>query len=270
MRLNITHKTVYRYEHAPFFSAQVFRLTPRTNVSQHVLRWKIESIGGLSPWTDAFGNTCHTLVIDDPPERIEVRASGEVVTEDVHGILKGEPGDLPLEIYLRQTEQTEPDAAILDFANGFADALAADRIGGLHKLMEEIRSRVEYVIGTSDAQSTAQDAFAGGQGVCQDHAHLFIGSLRALGIPARYVSGYLYDGEQTDPHSAGHAWAAAWVDGLGWVSFDVSNCKSATENHVSIAVGLDYDSAAPIRGVRGGGVGSELLDVEVHLSDSQQ
>lgn len=270
MRLSITHKTIYHYEDPPIFSAQVIRLTPRTNRSQHLVRWRIEPAAGLKDWTDAFGNVCHTLVLDEPRDRIEIIASGEVVTSDVGGVLPREDGELPLEIFLRQTDQTKPDSALKEFAQSFSGRLSENRIDGLHDLMGEISNRVEYHTGETDALATAVEAFAAGRGVCQDHAHIFIGCARAIGGPARYISGYLYDGEQSEVYVAGHAWAAAWVADLGWVSFDVSNGKSATENYVSVAVGLDYETAAPIRGVRSGGIGEEVLDVTVNVSAAQQ
>lgn len=270
MRLNIIHKTTYRYEDPPIFSAEVIRLTPRTNASQHLVRWRIEPSAGLSAWTDAFGNVSHTLVVDEPRERIDIVASGEVVTSETNGVLPREEGELPLEVFLRRTPQTRLDDDIAAFAAGFTDRVAANPLDGLHQMMGEIRDRVDYDTGKTDALATAIEAFAAGRGVCQDHAHIFIGCARALGFPARYVSGYLYDGEQSDAYVAGHAWAAAWVDDLGWVSFDVSNCKSASESYVSVAVGLDYETAAPIRGVRSGGTGGENLDVEVNVSAAQQ
>lgn len=270
MRLNIQHKTVYRYEDAPIFSAQVFRLTPRTNISQHVLRWRIDTVGSLSAWTDAFGNACHTLVIDDPPDLLEITARGEVVTSDVNGVLPRESGELPLEVFLRQTDQTEPDEAIVDFAEDHRAPLEANRLDGLHALMGAIGDRVEYETGKTDVTSTAVEAFAAGHGVCQDQAHIFMSIARELGVPTRYVSGYLYDGEQAAPHVAGHAWAESWVDGLGWVSFDVSNCKSATDRYVGLAVGLDYDTACPIRGVRTGGAEDEALEVFIQIGANQQ
>mgnify|MGYP003625479304 CR=1 FL=1 len=270
MRLNITHKTTYRYDDPPIFSAQVIRLTPRTNASQHLVRWRIEPGAGMSGWTDAFGNSCQTLVLDEPCDRIDIIASGEVVTSDVSGVLPREDGELPLEIFLRQTDQTKLDGPLKEFAHSFSGRLSGNRIDALHELMGEISDRVEYHTAKTDAHATAAEAFALGRGVCQDHAHIFIGCARALGVPARYISGYLYDGEQSASYVAGHAWAAAWIDGLGWVSFDVSNCKSATDRYVSIAVGLDYESAAPIRGIRSGGVGAEELDVAVNVSAAQQ
>ena len=270
MRLNITHKTTYRYEYPPIFSAEVIRLTPRTNISQHLGRWRIEPSAGLSAWSDAFGNVSHMLVVDEPRNRIDIIASGEVVTSETNGVLPRDEGELPLEAFLRNTTQTMLSAEIRDFAHGFAERVSENALDGLHQLMGEIRECVDYHTGSTDALATAAEAFAAGRGVCQDHAHILIGCARALGFPARYVSGYLYDGEQSDAYVAGHAWAAAWVAGLGWVSFDVSNCKSATENYVSVAVGLDYETAAPIRGVRSGGAGDEDLDVEVYVSQSQQ
>ena len=270
MRLNITHKTTYQYDEPPNFSAQVIRLTPRTNISQHLVRWRVEPSGGLSAWTDAFGNVSHMLVVDEPRDRIDIIASGEVVTAETNGVLPREDGELPLEVFLRRTTQTQIDAEIREFAQSFAGRVAENTPDGLHQLMGAIRERVDYHTGKTDALATAIEAFASGRGVCQDHAHIFIGCARALGFPARYVSGYLYDGEQSEAYVAGHAWAAAWVADLGWVSFDVSNSKSATENYVSVAVGLDYETAAPIRGVRSGGQGNEDLDVAVNVSAVQQ
>jgi transglutaminase-like putative cysteine protease len=270
MRLNVSHKTTYSYDDPPIFSAQVIRLTPRTNASQHLVRWRIEPAVGLSAWTDAFGNSCHTLVLDEPRDRIDIVASGEVVTSDVNGVLPREDGELPLEVFLRHTDQTKLDAGLREFAQTFSEGLSRNRLDTLHELMGQIRGRVDYHTGRTDALATAIEAFSSGLGVCQDHAHIFIGCARALGVPARYVSGYLYDGEQSEAYVAGHAWAAAWVEDLGWVSFDVSNCKSATDGYVSVAVGLDYETAAPIRGVRSGGVGDEVLDVEVNVSAAQQ
>ena len=112
MRLNITHKTTYRYIDPPIFSAEVIRLTPRTNISQHLVRWRIEPSAGLSAWTDAFGNVSHMLVVDEPRDRIDIIASGEVVTTETNGVLPREDGELPLEVFLRRTTQTKLNAEI--------------------------------------------------------------------------------------------------------------------------------------------------------------
>ena len=103
-----------------------------------------------------------------------------------------------------------------------------------------------------------------GTGVCQDHAHVFVTAARLLGLPARYVSGYLFveDGQE----DASHAWAEVAVEGLGWVGFDVANQISPDERYVRLAVGLDYREAAPISGVRRG-AGGETLEVDVSVTD---
>jgi transglutaminase-like putative cysteine protease len=104
--------------------------------------------------------------------------------------------------------------------------------------------------------------------VCQDHAHIFIAAARTIGVPARYVTGYLVTGDAADAH---HAWAEAWVEGLGWVGFDVANRVCPTERHVRLACGLDAGYAAPITGSRKGGAEEKLdVAVEVQQQSAQQ
>jgi transglutaminase-like putative cysteine protease len=130
--------------------------------------------------------------------------------------------------------------------------------------MNRVRDRLDYRPGATDATTTATAALAQGYGVCQDHSHVFIAAARFLGIPARYVSGYLWTGVDDRPYDASHAWTEAHVPGLGWVGFDAANRICPTENYVRVAVGLDYDAAAPVRGLRRGPA-EESLDVEVHV-----
>lgn len=257
MLLEISHRTTYRYDASPASSTQVLRLTPRSDAGQNVLDWRIDAGADPEPWRDGFGNQCHTLALENPPRRIDIVARGRVSTARTNGVLP--PDDSPPELFLQQTSRTRPARELAEFASGFR----GKRLDVFHDLMAAIRDRVAYRTGVTNVRSTASETFAAGRGVCQDHAHIFIGCARRLGVPARYVSGYLYDGDAT--HAAGHAWAAAWIDDLGWVGFDVSNCTCATERHVSLAVGLDYDSASPVRGVRTGG-GRESLEVAVRVS----
>ena len=143
-----------------------------------------------------------------------------------------------------------------------------DTLDRLHALLGAVRDRVEYVPGATDTHTSAAEALADGKGVCQDHAHIFIAAARTLAIPARYVTGYLVlDGQSTaDAH---HAWAEAWVEGLGWVGFDVANRVCPTDCYVRLAVGLDAGYAAPIIGSRRGGE-TETLDVSVTVQQQQQ
>ena len=118
----------------------------------------------------------------------------------------------------------------------------------LHALSALIRERVAYEAGRTHSATTAEEAIGQAAGVCQDHAHIFIGAARASGVPARYVSGYLLMDDRIE-QEATHAWAEAHVEGLGWVGFDVSNGISPDPRYVRVATGSDYRDAAPITGI---------------------
>jgi transglutaminase-like putative cysteine protease len=138
------------------------------------------------------------------------------------------------------------------------------RLDRLHHLMALVRDRVAYEAGTTHAHTTAADALAEGRGVCQDHAHVFISAARVLGTPARYVNGYFVSGGD-GPSEAHHAWAEAWVEGLGWVGFDPANAMCPTDRYIRLNTGLDALSAAPVRGLRRGD-SEESLDVIVEVA----
>ena len=107
---------------------------------------------------------------------------------------------------------------------------------------------MSYLAGATSTASTAAEALAQGQGVCQDHAHVFVSAARLLGIPARYVVGYLMAQEGSQALRETHAWAEAWVDGLGWIGFDSTNGLCVTDHYVRLCCGLDAHDAAPVRG----------------------
>jgi len=265
LRINIRHRTIYHYDHPIRFSAQYLRLTPRTNASQRVLRWSVEGEGRLTPWSDGFGNLCHTLVNDELVDQVVVDATGVVETTDVAGILP-EEGILPIKVYLRPTPLTRLDPAIRSFVAPLEKVVRANRLEGAHALSNALADRIVYEEGSTHVHSTASEVLQDGVGVCQDMAHIFIACARALGLPARYVSGYLYTGNDTQTQVASHAWAAVWIEDLGWVSFDLANRVCGTERHVGIAFALDYAGAAPVRGIRSGGSAREILDVQVTVS----
>ena len=151
-------------------------------------------------------------------------------------------------------------AAIRDLA---ARARGGDEIARLHDLMALVRDAVDYERGTTHGGTTAAEALALGRGVCQDHAHVFVSAARSLGIPARYVTGYMATGAPGEAaEAAHHAWAEAHVPSLGWIGFDVANRICPDELYVRLACGLDAEQAAPVRGSRRGG-GEESLDVSV-------
>jgi transglutaminase-like putative cysteine protease len=117
-------------------------------------------------------------------------------------------------------------------------------------------------------QDSAAVAFKSGEGVCQDHAHVFIAAARAVGMPARYVSGYLYTGDTSD--AASHAWVDVWLGPeIGWHSLDVTHQRPAVRTYCRLAVGRDYLDAAPVRGMRQGG-GGEKMQALVMVAESAQ
>jgi transglutaminase-like putative cysteine protease len=265
LRIIIRHRTVYHYDHPVRFSAQYLRLTPRTNASQRVVRWSVEGEGRLTAWSDGFGNVCHTLVRDEVADQVAVDASGIVETTELNGVLPDD-GVLPLKVFLRPTDLTRPDPAVREFVAPLEETTRAKPLDGAHALSWAVIERVAYEEGSTHVHSTAAEVLADGRGVCQDMAHLFITCARCLGLPARYVSGYLYTGDHAEPAVASHAWAAVWIDALGWVSFDLANRICGTERHVGLAYALDYAGAAPLRGIRQGGSSGEILDVQVMVT----
>lgn len=266
MKLSIEHETRYRFGQPAQHSIQYLRLTPRADESQTVVNWQILTPGKLKPWQDGFGNPSHVSVQDGAHDEIAVLVRGEVQTYNTFGIVSVDDGLPPL-MFLRDTRYTRIEGGVLDFAAPYVERCSDEgTIAALHALMWGLHQTVDYNPGYTDVESTAAEALEHGHGVCQDHAHLFIACCRVLGVPARYVSGYLYDeNDERGVGLASHAWAEAYLDDLGWVSFDPTNGISATEAYVRLAVAFDYAGACPIRGLRKGG-GIEVMSVRVNVS----
>lgn len=260
MRVTIRHVTTYTYAAPVRYSIQSLRLTPPSFEGQRVTRWKIEAPGfeRAPSFRDAFGNVAHLVSVAAPHDRLTIAATGTVEVEDRAGVVRGLDEQMPVRVYGRDTALTRPDAALADLAHGLPDGQILDK---LHALMARLREKMAYQTGATDARTTAAEALARGKGVCQDFAHAFIGAARCLGLPARYVTGYLA-GKEKGESEAHHAWAESWVDGLGWVGFDPANGASPTDRYVRLACGLDALTAAPIRGVWTGASG-DTLEVSV-------
>ncbi len=265
MRVSIVHETVYRYRSPATYSIQYLRLSPRSSRRQKVMSWKLDAPGAVRPWVDPFGNEAHVLVIDRPHEEIRVRARGQVEVQETADV--EDPGPHPPSVFLRPTRLTDATGGLGELADQFAAPIRRDRAAGLQALMLGVRERVDYRPGITHAATAASEAFTAGAGVCQDHAHIFIACCRRLGLPARYVSGYLAVDE--GGRMASHAWAEAWLDGIGWRGYDVSNRIQPAGRHIRLAVGLDYLDACPVRGFHRGGAG-ESLEVEVRVNDMTQ
>jgi transglutaminase-like putative cysteine protease len=262
MRIAIEHVTRYTYHSEARYSVQSLRFRPAHFAGHAVCNWAISTDPGgqATQAVDGFGNAIELLTISEPHRQITIRAQGVVDVEDRNGVVAGLPEAVPARVYLRRTRLTMPDPAIERITAG---ARKLEPIPRLHAIMAAIRDAVEYRTGSTSVATTAAEAVAAGHGVCQDHAHIFITAARLTGIPARYVTGYLLldDESHADAH---HAWAEAWIDGLGWVGFDAANGLCPTDRYVRLAAALDAAHAAPVRGTRRGG-DAEHLDVEVKV-----
>ncbi|MXO87973.1 transglutaminase family protein [Alteraurantiacibacter aestuarii] len=267
MRLAINHTTHYVFDQPVKHALQRLRLTPKATQGQIIVDWTMSFEGAVLELEYDDQNFNHTSLISVLPgtQEVVVRCQGTVDTNDSAGVLGTHSGFLPLWSFLAQTKRTRPGPKL----NALIAAVRRnddDKLAMLHSLSAATIEAVKYEIGVTHVDTTAEQALADGGGVCQDHAQIFIGAARALGIPARYVSGYLMMNDRIQ-QEATHAWAEAHVEGLGWVGFDVSNGISPDERYVRVATGRDYRDAAPITGTS---YGASTKDLTVDLSVEQQ
>lgn len=259
MRLAISHQTLYHYTTPPSATVQTLRLTPRNNPRQQILQWFVRSNGQMTDnLTDGYGNLNQTLALYQPPATIEITVNGVVETLD-QAVLPAEA--LSPVIFLRETPLTQADAHLRDFAQTLGGEKKVS-LRTLYALMEAVAEKVVYTPHVTHVNTTAAQAFALQAGVCQDHAHVLLSCCRVLGIPARYVSGYLYSEGHWGAQMASHAWVEVWHSGA-WHGLDASNCQRVNGSYLRLASGLDYQDACPIRGWRNGGTGEAL---EVHVA----
>lgn len=259
MRLKITHRTEYRYDEPVAYALQRLRLIPQNAAMQTVTSWNLAITGAREEvrFFDHFGNETRLVSVEGETRLIAIEASGEVETSDTAGVSGSHGGFAPLWFFQQETPLTGVGPGIRTLAASIGEG---DEVARLHRLTDAIRERVAYVIGATDSATAAEDALQAGSGVCQDHAHVFAASARAMGFPARYVSGYLKLAEVEQ--AATHAWAEAHVPSLGWVAFDAANGICPDETYVRIATGRDYRDAMPISGIRHGS-GEEHLAVRI-------
>lgn len=263
MRIRISHSIAYTYAEPVRQLRQVLRLTPRDHDGQHVMSWRIApSIDGrLHAGQDPFGNIVHDFTAEGPIEGYIIEINGLVETIDLAGAVRGVVEKVPPDVFMRDTRLTQANEPLRALADK-----AANRDGGdltrLHALMETIHRDLRCVPTDDHLGIGAAACAEAGEGIPQDVAHVFMTCARLLGVPARYVSGYVAASD-TLPHADGaHAWAEAWLPDYGWLGFDAANGLCPIDTHVRVAAGLDYADAAPVRGARTGGHGESLL-VEV-------
>lgn len=274
-RLRVVHSTGYAYKSPVTASFNEARLTPRSDSRQNVILNRVETIPATRSYryVDYWGTAVTSFDLHAPHTELEVTSSSVVETDR---------GELPEEKVSWDDLGTE---AVID---GFDEVLGSthytptskrivrvgQKIAKDHDPLEAViaaanwvHSELEYVPGTTGVHSSGLDAHREGKGVCQDFAHLTLILLRGMGIPARYVSGYLHPnpeaavGDTIDGQS--HAWIQAWTG--GWWNYDPTNDTDITEQYISVGVGRDYSDVSPLKGIYSG-EGSTDLDVVVEIS----
>jgi transglutaminase-like putative cysteine protease len=275
MFYSIRHVTRFRYSAPVRESVMELRMQPRSEGPQTLRSFQINTTprSQLYAYTDHFGNAVyHFNVLKSHEElRIEAQAMIEIarvlplpeatdmlewerynsynLTDEHFDLL--EPSKFAfvsptLAAFLRETSLEKP---------------GADPFSALKRLNTAIHDSFEYEVGVTQVHSPIDHALEGRRGVCQDFTHIMIAVARHWGIPARYISGYLYHRPQSTDRSgadATHAWMEAWLPSLGWVGFDPTNNIPAGERHIRAAAGRDYADVPPARGTYKGGAESEL------------
>lgn len=282
MRYLLTHRTAYTYGSPIYESFNEVRLQPCSDETQLCLEFDlaIDPPTTVITFRDFYGNIVHDFGVPYLHDHLTIEATSDVVTfadatTPITGPKPGEADQSPRLVVLAadplildaQAEFLSPSTYIaLEAASrDLATALRAQEpettaFAFLRRAATYIRTHFTYRLGTTNVHSTVADVIAGGSGVCQDYAHLLLSLCRHVGLPARYVSGYLGDVAQS---GASHAWAEAYMPPYGWVGIDPTLGSLCTGRHVKIAIGRDYADVAVVRGTYRGS-GEATLSVEVN------
>jgi transglutaminase-like putative cysteine protease/predicted glutamine amidotransferase len=281
-RMEVVHRTSYRYDKPVERSSQVLRLTPIHDRLQSVLSHAIElSVDGKSrDYDDVFGNRTRRVEIDTPYSELTITARSVVDLLDTDP-LSFRPlhkrWTIPLvwmpwqrhmlQPYLLPEELPDSELEELtEYAMSFVERNDDDLFDTLLDLNSSIKREYEYRQGSTTNYTTPFDVYTNRRGVCQDFANLFICIARLLSVPARYVCGYVYTGpkhENTLQSEASHAWVQVYLPEVGWKGFDPTNGIMTQTDHVRVAVGRKRVDATPTAGAVFLGGGRELLSVDV-------
>jgi transglutaminase-like putative cysteine protease len=269
MRIRVSHVTTYDYPEPVRLIAQALKLSPRDNEGQVILQWRVSlsADGRLRFEEDGYGNIVQHFETEGPLSELAITVEGLVETADMAGVLRGAHERAPVELFHRVTKLTDFDDDIAAFAEHAVIGLV-DPLDRLHALLAALHRRMRICADALGPTLGAVQAFAAGQALPRDLAHVFIACARHLGHPARIVTGYLAPLHPYSKAQALHAWAEAHVPGLGWIGFDVATGLSPGEWHVRLAAGLDYGDVTPVRGARKGG-GAETMNLALDVQAQQ-
>ncbi len=260
-KLSVLHRTTFHYGMPVHHSLNTLHLEPRTFPYQKTLSSLIRVIPAtrLRRFPDLFQNNTHHFELIDPHAKLEIESRLRVhnlplAITDEHRAATLQALDEPtvrerIWPYLQESNRVSMSPQIwrqaVDITSGhtsvYAQAIA---------LMEWINQEFRYEPGITGVKAHLEESFALKRGVCQDFTHVMLGLCRAIGVPARYASGYLYNGPKDSlvGAQASHAWSEVYLPGAGWIGFDPTNNTLADERYVKVAVGRDYDDVAPVVG----------------------
>lgn len=272
MRLSVHHITRFEFDQPSGHSIHDVRLAPKPATGQRVVSWRIDGPGKRSEWVDGHGNQVTTFSVAQQHDSVEIAVAGIYEFSGAEQWLRyAEAPSLPAPFWLRNTGMAQHEPSFEPLIEGLGPRAAdpTQRVVVLHELMARVGKSIAYKTGVSTVDTTAVEALRRGAGVAQDHTHIFIAACRRLGVPARYVSGYLRnDDPALHVGRTSHSWAEAWVPGLDWVGFDPANGISPRGDSLRVAIGLDYHDAAPVSGRRVGfGEANMRVDAEVKIVD---
>ncbi len=274
-RMRVVHSTGYAYKSPVTASFNEARLTPRSDSRQNVILNRVETVPATRSYryVDYWGTAVTAFDLHAPHTELEVTSSSVVETDT--GELpekKVSWDDLVSEAVIDRFDEVLGPTQYTPASRRIARV--GEKIIKEHDPFEAVvaaanwaHSELDYVPGTTGVHSSGLDALKEGKGVCQDYAHLTLILLRSMGIPARYVSGYLHPmsdapvGDTIDGQS--HAWIQAWTG--GWWHYDPTNDADINEQYISVGVGRDYSDVSPLKGVYSG-EGSTDLDVVVEIT----
>ena len=274
MTLKITHRTTYTYEDEVTQSYGLLHMTPRDLPSQ-TCRWVAITVEPLPDFyqdrRDFFGNRVGYFEVHAPHRRLSVLSTSEVDVdtsrrpgsletpwEDVRAQLAGRNGpltaaDVDARQFVLGSPLASPSTELRDYAAASFTQGRPVQDAALD-LAERVHDEFRYQAGVTSVTTTVEEAFEQRVGVCQDFAHIVIGCLRSLGLPARYVSGYLETSpppgkERLRGADVSHAWASCYVPGEGWIDVDPTNRQWSDDRYTTTAWGRDYGDVPPLKGV---------------------
>lgn len=264
MRLRIEHITTFSYD-LPISEAYTeMRLAPMDIGGQRrtFFRLRTEPGGEVTRYLDRYQNEVHYFDVLQSHQQLQVTAFSEVLTADTFVDDQVELSPLDQYDYLTPTRYAPDHESLHALAE--ANVVVGNRMVTAYSLMHAVHQAIAYERGATSVKTTAEEALYLGKGVCQDYAHVMLSACRLSGLPARYVSGYLYS--PNAPEMASHAWVDVYVTGYGWRSLDPTHDCPQDERYVRVATGRDYADVSPTRGIYKGNA-KEKMDVAVQVSE---